>query len=143
MKRYVILAICWLAFPVGAIAAERYAVMVQGANVRSGPGTTYDWIWKVGKYYPIVVEKKKGKWYFFKDFEGDEGWIHNSLLDKIPTVITCKETCNIRSGPGTRFDIAFTVGLGIPFRVIERKGNRIHVEHSDGDKGWIHKSLVW
>lgn len=143
MKRSVILAVCLLMLATGAAGAERYAVVVQGANVRSGPGTKYDWVWKVEKYYPIFVQKKKGKWYYFKDFEGDEGWIHNSLLDNTPTVITTNKKCNIRSGPGTKFNIMFSVGLGISFRVVERKGNWIQVEHADGDKGWIHKSLVW
>lgn len=127
----------------GTVLAERYAVSASKANIRSGPGTKYDWVWQVGKYYPIEVEEKKGNWYYFKDFEGDTGWIHKSLIDKIPTVITDKDNCNIRNGPGTKYDIAFTVGPGIPFRIVEKEGNWIHVEHADGDKGWIHKSLVW
>ena len=143
MKRYFLLTFCLLTFIIGAAKVDRYAVMIQGANVRSGPGTKYDWLWKVGKYYPIIIKQKKGKWYLFQDFEGDEGWIHNSLIKKIPSVITVKKKCNIRSGPGTKFDIIFRVGLGISFRVVERKGNWIRVEHADGDKGWIHKSLVW
>jgi SH3-like domain-containing protein len=127
----------------GTALGERYAVSASKANIRSGPGTKYDWVWQVGKYYPIEVENKKGNWYYFKDFEGDAGWIHKSLIEKIPTVITDKDKCNVRKGPSTKYDIAFTVGQGIPFRVIEKKGNWIHVEHADGDKGWIHKSLVW
>lgn len=132
--------VLWLA---GTALAERYAVSVPKANIRSGPGTQYDWVWQVGQYYPIEVQQKEGNWYYFKDFEGDYGWIHHSLIDKIDTVITDKDKCNIRKGPGTRNDIAFTVGPGISFRIIERKGNWIHVEHADGDRGWIHKSLVW
>ena len=143
MKRYLVfitILICmW-----GVIAqAERYSVSAPKVNIRSGPGTKYDWIWQVGKYYPIDVLKKSDPWYFFRDFEGDEGWIHKSLIGKIPTVITKKKTCNIRSGPGTKNSIEFEVEEGISFKVIERKGNWIHVEHADGDKGWIHKSLVW
>jgi len=127
----------------GTALAERYAVSASKVNIRSGPGTKYDWVWQVGKYYPIEVEQKEGNWYYFTDFEGDTGWIHKSLIDKIPTVITVKDNCNIRQGPGTQYDIIFTVGPGIPFRIVEKKGNWIHVEHADGDKGWIHKSLVW
>ncbi|MGD8882880.1 MAG: SH3 domain-containing protein, partial [Desulfobacterales bacterium] len=36
-----------------------------------------------------------------------------------------------------------TVEKGIPFKVLKRENNWIHIEHADGDKGWIHKSLVW
>ncbi len=127
----------------GTALAQRYSVTASKANIRSGPGTKYEWIWQVGKYYPLDVRKKKGNWYYFKDFEGDTGWIHNSLVGNLPTVITDKDKCNVRKGPSIKTDIVFTVGLGIPFRVIKKKGNWIHVEHADGDTGWIHKSLVW
>ncbi len=123
--------------------AERLTVAVDVANIRGGPGTKYDILWKIGKYHPLNILKKSGSWYHFSDFEGDEGWIHRSLIQKIPAVITRNNKCNIRSGPGTGFKILFAVDKGIPFKILKRKGNWIRIEHSDGDKGWIHKSLVW
>jgi SH3-like domain-containing protein len=123
--------------------AERLAVSVSVANVRSGPGENTDILWEVEKYYPLNVFKKSGQWYHFRDFEGDEGWIHKSLVSNIPTIITKIEKCNIRSGPGTGFSITFTVEKGVPFKVIKREGSWIYIEHADGDKGWIFNSLVW
>ena len=126
-----------------ACAGERLTVSVPKANIRSGPGTKYDIIWQVYEYYPLRVIKKTGSWYRFFDFEGDKGWIYRSLVRKIPSVITIKEKCNIRSGPGTKYRVLFTTEKGVAFKVINRKGSWIHVRHSDGDKGWIYKSLVW
>ena len=123
--------------------AERLTATSSIVNIRSGPGTKYDILWKVGKYHPILVLKKSGNWYRFRDFEGDKGWIHKSLVRKIPSVITNKENCNVRSGPGTKYKILFATEKGVPFKTLKRKGNWIHVQHADGDKGWIHKSLVW
>jgi len=123
--------------------AERMAVATPFGNIRSGPGKKYDILWKVEKYHPVWIVEKSGSWYRFRDFEGDEGWIHSSLLSKIPTVITRADTCNIRQGPGISFRILFTAGKGIPFKVLKRQGNWINIQHADGDKGWIHKSLVW
>jgi len=123
--------------------AERLAVSSPLANIRSGPGKKYDILWKVEKYHPLLILKKSGNWFNFRDFEGDEGWIHRSLLSKTPTVITNNEKCNIRQGPGTSYKILFTVGKGIPFKIIKRKGNWIQIQHADGDEGWVHKSLVW
>ena len=123
--------------------AERLTATSSIANIRSGPGTKYDILWKIGKYHPILVLKKSGNWYRFRDFEGDKGWIHKSLVRKIPSVITNKENCNVRSGPGTKYKILFATEKGVPFKTLKRKGNWIHVQHADGDKGWIHKSLVW
>ena len=126
-----------------AALAERLSAASSIANIRSGPGTKYDILWKIGKYHPVLVLKKSGKWYHFRDFEGDKGWIHKSLVRNTPSVITNKENCNVRSGPGTKFKILFATEKGIPFKILKRKGNWIHVQHADGDKGWIHKSLVW
>jgi SH3-like domain-containing protein len=124
-------------------SGERLTVAVPKANIRSGPGTKYEIIWQVYKYYPLRVIKKTGSWYRFLDFEGDKGWIYKSLVRKIPSVITIKEKCNVRSGPGTKYRVLFITEKGVAFKVINRKGSWIHVRHSDGDKGWIYKSLVW
>ena len=125
------------------VFAERLSVASSLANIRSGPGTKYDVLWQVAKYHPILVLKKTGNWYHFRDFEGDKGWLHKSLVRNIPSVITNKEKSNVRSGPGTKFKILFATEKGVPFKILKRKGNWIHVQHADGDKGWIHKSLVW
>jgi SH3-like domain-containing protein len=127
----------------GIASAERLAISAAEANIRSGPGTDHNVVWKVEKYFPILVIEKSGDWFQFEDFEGDRGWVHQSLVSKISAVITNSDACNIRSGPGTNNQIIFTVEKGIPFKVLNREGSWIHIEHADGDKGWIHKSLVW
>jgi SH3-like domain-containing protein len=127
----------------GTASAERLAVSAPEANIRSGPGTDHNVLWKVEKYFPLLVIEKSGEWYHFEDFEGDKGWVHQSLVSKISAVITNNDECNIRSGPGTNNEIIFTVEKGIPFRVLKREGSWLHIEHADGDKGWLHKSLVW
>ena len=127
----------------GTASAERLAVSAPVANIRSGPGTSHNVLWKVEKYFPLRVIEKSGDWYHFEDFEGDKGWVHQSLVSKISAVVTKNDACNIRSGPGTGNKIIFTVEKGIPFKVLNREGSWIHIEHADGDKGWIHKSLIW
>jgi SH3-like domain-containing protein len=127
----------------GIASAERLAVSAPVANIRSGPGTSHNVLWKVEKYFPLRIIEKSGEWYHFEDFEGDKGWVHQSLVSKISAVITKNDACNIRSGPGTDNKIIFTVEKGIPFKVLKREGSWIHIEHADGDKGWIHKSLIW
>lgn len=143
MRIYAIIITLFILLCSSIALAGRMAVSVSVANIRSGPGTEYDIIWQVGKYHPLQVIKKSGVWYRFRDFEHDEGWIHKSLVNKMRTVITKKKKCNIRSGPGTRYKILFTVEKGIPFRVIKSKGSWLFIEHADGDKGWIYKTLVW
>ena len=124
-------------------AAERLAVTAPVANIRGGPATNYDILWKVEKYFPIETIDRSGPWIYFEDFEGDRGWIHRSLVGEVPAVITTSSTSNVRSGPGTEHDIRLQVERGVPFRVLGQKEQWLHVEHADGEKGWIHRSLIW
>lgn len=128
---------------VPAMTGERLAVSVSTANVRQGAGTNYDVRWRVEKYYPVMVIEKDSEWIRFKDFEGDEGWLHESLLKSMNTVVIKKDECNVRTGPGTNHDIAFTVYKGVPFKVIGSQGDWLHVRHADGDTGWVYKPLTW
>ena len=130
-------------FSSATAVAERVAAAVPVANIRSGPGQQHDILWQIEMYHPLEIVKKQGAWYQFRDFDSELGWVHKSLVKKMDTVITAKEKCNIRTGPGTRYKIAFTVERGIPFKVLKRKGNWLQVQHADGDKGWIFKTLLW
>jgi SH3-like domain-containing protein len=146
MKRALITLIMMVACAIAAApsdGAERFAVAADTANVRSGPGLKNDQLWQIEKYHPLLVLEKKEEWVRIKDFEGDEGWVHRSLVEKIDTVIVKVNQCNIRKGPGTQFDILFSVDKGIPFKVLQRKDKWIEVQHADGDRGWILNTLVW
>jgi len=142
LKRFFLITGILLLF-VAPVLAERLSVSVREANIRSGPGFEHGIIWKADRYYPLNIIKKAGEWRQFRDFEGDEGWIHQSIISVAPSVITIRENCNIRSAPSTDADVKFTVESGIPFKVIKRENKWIQIEHADGDGGWIYESLVW
>ena len=139
-RRMVLVGALLISLPV---FAERMSVSVKIANTRSGPGENYEVLWNIEKYYPIEIVEKKGDWYKFRDFEDDKAWIHKPLVCKARTVITKKNKCNVRSGPGSNYTIVFSVEKAVPFKVLNIKGNWIEIEHADGDKGWINQSLVW
>jgi SH3-like domain-containing protein len=144
MKKQLLLSIVLLiSIAYSTEAAERLAIKAGIANIRSGPGTQYEKVWQAERYYPIIVQKRQGAWILFKDFEGDLGWVHKSLVGKIDTVVTIKDNCNIRSGPGTNKEKIGTLDKGIPLKVLKREGKWLKIAHADGDEGWIYKTLVW
>jgi SH3-like domain-containing protein len=145
MNRFFCIALTTILLLVGAglARAERMSVKVNIANIRAGPHTSAMVIWQVEKYHPLEVIRKQGGWDLFVDFEGDHGWIEDSLLDRTKSVIVKKDNCNVRSGPGPHYDIRFTVDKGVPFKVLGEKGGWIHIVHEDGDEGWIYRTLVW
>ncbi len=91
MKVYSTLLVFLVLICANLAHAERLAISATVANVRSGPGTKYDIIWKVEKYHPLFIINKANEWYRFEDFEGDKGWVHKSLVGKIKTIITKNE----------------------------------------------------
>lgn len=143
MRYPVIVLLLFFLCPGLTWAEERYAVTGKIANIRSGPGTNHEVLFQAEEYYPIIILEKSGNWYKIKDFEDDRGWIHKSLVGKIQSIITVKPKCNIRSGPGMKYPVKFICEKGVPFKVIDRKGNWIHIQHAEGYEGWMHKSLVW
>jgi uncharacterized protein YgiM (DUF1202 family) len=81
--KFSIIFLIVIAFATSA-SAERLAISAPVANIRSGPGVSHEILWKVEKYFPILVIEKSGQWYHFEDFEGDKGWVHESPAISAP-----------------------------------------------------------
>lgn len=126
-----------------ALSAEYVSIKKDGVNIRSGPDTKKEILWEVFKDFPLKVVKKEGKWTETVDFEGDKGWVYSSLLSTNKTVIVKVKTANMRSGPGTDYDIVAAVKYGVVFRVNKKKSDWIKLSHEDGTEGWIHRDLLW
>lgn len=137
------LVACLLMCSAAAYAGQRLSVSAKEAKIRAGAGNNFDVVWRAEKYYPFLLVKKSGDWYLIKDFEGDEGWVHKSLVGAAETVITSKPKCIFRAEPKPDAKVLFTIGAGIPFKVIKRSGKWLLVEHADGDKGWVQNTMVW
>ncbi|OIO03257.1 MAG: hypothetical protein AUJ51_04655 [Elusimicrobia bacterium CG1_02_56_21] len=52
------------------------------------------------------------------------------------------QRANVRSGPGTDFDILWEASKLYPLEVVERKGNWVMVSDYERDEGWIYKTLL-
>lgn len=135
--------LCALLAASPVFSQERLSVTATTANIRTGPGTSYDKAWQAEKNYPVVVVEKKDGWVKFKDYEGDEGWIYGALVSATPTVIVKKTRVNVRSGPGTNHPVVFEAEKGVPFEALKRDGDWVRIRHADGDTGWIYSTLVW
>jgi SH3-like domain-containing protein len=126
----------------GAVAAEYVSVVKDGVNLRSAPGTNAEILFQLPLGYPLEVIGKDGQWLKVSDYEGDKGYIQESLVGKTPTVIVKSKECKILSGPGAKEKV---VGTGVKDVILqkgEQKGEWIKVTHSNLT-GWVHKSSVW
>ncbi len=66
----------------GSLLADIRTVIVDkdNCNVRSGPGTDHEIRFTVDRGVPFRVMEEKGKWLHVIHADGDQGWIHQSLV---------------------------------------------------------------
>jgi SH3-like domain-containing protein len=125
-----------------ALSAEFVSVNKDGVNVRSGPSTSNEVLFKFPLGYPLKVIDRQDKWLKVSDFEGDKGWIFETLVSKTPYVIVKVKEGNVRSDPGTNFAKVGSVAREVILKKLEQQGSWIKVSHPRLT-GWVHDTLVW
>lgn len=125
-----------------AFGAEYVSVVKDGVNLRSGPNTGTEILYELPNNYPLEVLAREGQWLKVSDYEGDKGYIFESLVSKTAYVIVKAKDCNVRSGPSTKDRIVGKAVKDVIFKKIEQKGDWIQVGHPNLT-GWVHKDLVW
>ncbi len=146
----ILLLLMFMTWSVCGQAAGMTMVSVSGekVNLRKGPSTSDPIIWELGKGFPLKVVGSKGSWYKVSDFENDVGWIYKNLVSKKPHLIVkvnknSKDQINIRSGPGTAYQVVGKAQYGVVFETLQRKSGWVKVRHETGFTGWIKRSLLW
>jgi len=125
-----------------ALAGEYMSVVKDGVNLRSAPNTNAEVLFQLPVGYPLEVLGKEGQWLKVSDYEGDKGYIQESLVNKTPHVIVKVKECKIRSGPGANEKVVGNGAKDVIFVKGEQKGDWIKVTHPELT-GWVHKDLVW
>jgi len=112
--------------------------------VRSGPGVRYPikWVFKK-KGYPIEVIQEFDTWRKIRDHEGEEGWIHQTLLSgkRRALVIADKGVTMSKKPLLDAKPIAF-LEENVVTAVNQCVAEFCQVEIS-GFKGWIERKSLW
>lgn len=141
-------ALCCLLFSPAAVLAEMVAIAGEDVNMRSGPGTKNEVLWKMGTGFPLEVVKRAGDWLQVKDFEGSTGWVQKSTINTTQHVVVrankgTDNTINVRSEPSRKAGVVAQAKYGVVFKKLAKKGDWVQVEHGEGVTGWIESSLLW
>lgn len=126
-----------------AQAREMRSVARPSINMRSGPGTGHDALWRLTRGYPLEIIGREGSWYKVRDFERDTGWVHRPLLSRTAHHIVKADVANIRSAPGTRARVVGKARYGDVVRTIEKRQRWVKVRNEGGLVGWISRRLLW
>lgn len=141
-------------YPQSASAAgENVVIAANVVNIRSGPGTNYWIVTKVGLNEKFPVLDKSGDWYKIRLANGGSGWIAGWLVNlETPsypgtpansgkTAVIGGSPVNIRSGPGTGYSIITQVWSGQRYPVLDASGGWYKIQLSGGS-GWVAGWLV-
>lgn len=107
-------------------------------NVRSGPGTDYSVDGNLLKDTEVTILQSQGEWY--KINKGSlTGWISKSLLEvkQVEQLKVTGNPVNLRSGPGTNYDIVGQLQKGDTLTLLGATGEWYQVKNADGLNGYI------
>jgi SH3-like domain-containing protein len=113
-------------------------------NLRTGPGLTYpiDWVYK-RKELPVEVIDEFDTWRQIRDFEGTEGWVHQSMIDGKRTFMILGEQRVITLIPEEHAKSAARLQPGVIGEIQECLESGWCLVSAKGYRGWIKRELLW
>ena len=114
------------------------------AYVRAGPGKQYPikWVFKQ-RQLPLEIILEFDHWRKIRDHEGDEGWLHKSLLSGRRTAIVSGEgyiPITQKADPQSRIKAYLETNVIVR---IEECAEVACAVNASGYKGWIKKENLW
>lgn len=107
-------------------------------NLRTGPGLNYpiDWVYK-RKGLPVEVIDEFDTWRQIRDFEGTEGWVHQSMIDGKRTFLITNDVQPIVFTPEEGAKYAARLQRGVIGEIQECEASGWCLVSTHGYRGWI------
>jgi SH3-like domain-containing protein len=122
----------------------RYVTLrAREVNVRTGPGVRYpiDWVFQRPNL-PVEVVAEFDTWRKIRDFEGTEGWVHQSMLSGRRTVIVLAAVRLLRREPSESAAPMARLEPGVIAWLEACREDWCEVEVA-GIDGWLRRADVW
>lgn len=115
-------------------------------NLRTGPGVRYpiDWIY-TRKDLPVEVVAEFEAWRKIRDWEGAEGWVHQSMLTgRRMMVVTGSVRRALRAGDSDSASVLAQVDPGVLGKLMQCPRNRDFCRVEIGQtQGWLRRDEFW
>jgi SH3-like domain-containing protein len=119
-----------------SLAADR-------VNVRFGPGKQYPVNWVFARSgLPVEIIAEFDTWRKIRDFDGEEGWIHSSLLSSRRTIMVIGEVRSVRRTPSTTARVVLRAEPGVVGGLFDCEDTWCRIE-IEGRRGWLQRSEFW
>ena len=126
----------------GLASAKYYCVIKDGVNLRSGPARDTQVIYQLPAGYPLLLLEQKKTWLKVSDYEGDKGWIEQSMVNESPHVIVKVRQAKVRKEPNTKSAEVGTANKEVILLRVGKPGEWVKVSHPDLS-GWVQRDLIW
>ncbi|MGQ0663405.1 MAG: SH3 domain-containing protein [Pseudomonadota bacterium] len=151
-----LLALAFVALALGALAPgggaargealplPRYvSLRADEVNLRTGPGVRYpvEWI-LTRKHLPVEVLVEFENWRKIRDWQGTEGWVHQSMLSGRRSMIVTGDIRPLRRRPDPGAPVVARLEPGVVGQVVECQDQWCRVE-AGGAKGWMTRAEFW
>jgi SH3-like domain-containing protein len=112
-------------------------------NVRTGPGGRYpvEWVF-VYRRMPVEIVAEFDTWRKIRDWQGTEGWVHQSMLSGRRMVIVKGGVRALKRDPSADSATVARVESKVLGRVLSCTGAWCRLEVS-GFTGWMERRHVW
>lgn len=114
-------------------------------NLRTGPGQRYpiDWIY-ARKDLPVEVIAEFEAWRKIRDWQGTEGWVHQSMLTGRRMMVVMGQARSLRSSDAESADPVAVVEGGVLGRIVQCPRNRDYCRvEIDKMQGWLRRDEMW
>jgi SH3-like domain-containing protein len=114
-------------------------------NLRTGPGVQYpiDWVFR-RQNLPVEIIAEFKTWRKIRDWQGEQGWIHQSMVAGKRTVIITGNTRTLRSKANAKSKSVARIENYVIGNLLSCPGAegwcRVEV---DGFKGWLRRVEFW
>lgn len=114
-------------------------------NMRTGPGVQYpvEWVYR-RQGLPAEIIAEYGTWRKIRDWQGTQGWVHQSMLSGKRNFIIVGAERTVRKSADSNSDAKARAEIGVVGQIMECEGVsswcRVEV---DGHTGWLRRVDFW
>jgi len=114
-------------------------------NMRTGPGVQYpvEWVYR-RQHLPIEIIAEYGTWRRVRDWQGAQGWVHQSILAGRRTFIVTETARTLRQQQDSQSSPVARLETGVIGRVmscpIDTPWCKVEVQ---GREGWLRRVELW
>jgi SH3-like domain-containing protein len=112
-------------------------------NLRTGPGVRYPVEWVLQRRnMPVEVLAEFENWRKIRDWQGTEGWVHQSMVSGRRYAIVTEQIRAIRRQPDANSPAVARLEPGVVAQILECKDQWCRLD-ANGFKGWLTRAEFW